>query len=178
MPRGARYNNELLPCGTRASYARGCRCTGCREANNLRRRLQYAEDPAQSRSTVHRYYQLNRVRILSYKQDHYEANKPAFSVRGAVRRARAARAEGSHTLAERSDRLEWFEHRCAYCGVTLVDIDWDHGTPLVRGGTNWIANLYPSCPTCNNTKYTKIVAEFLDWRRMRNLPLHPKATTT
>ena len=43
---------------------------------------------------------------------------------------------------------------CAYCGciVTSSDMTVDHVIPQACGGTDNIANLLPSCRSCNNDK--------------------------
>lgn len=49
---------------------------------------------------------------------------------------------------------------CAYCGAT-ENITVDHVVPLSRGGRHEISNLAPACLTCNCSKGTKSVEQWL-----------------
>ena len=51
---------------------------------------------------------------------------------------------------------------CAYCGITLLQMECDHITPIARGGDNSIGNLTTACPTCNRKKGKKTLEE---WKR-------------
>ena len=63
--------------------------------------------------------------------------------------------------------LVHFNFRCAYCGTKLnkKNRSLDHRTPLVRGGTNEISNLVPSCLRCNQRKHSMTAEEFLRHHR-------------
>lgn len=56
---------------------------------------------------------------------------------------------------KQADRLrvwEFFDYRCAYCGVELEhgNSDLDHLIPSSRAGSNHISNRVISCKTCNS----------------------------
>ena len=51
--------------------------------------------------------------------------------------------------------------RCAYCGVTGVQLQLDHIFPRSRGGPDLPENLTPACKPCNTSKGAKTVDE---WR--------------
>lgn len=55
--------------------------------------------------------------------------------------------------------------RCVYCGTSLVLVDGqpnsyrpDHVLPVARGGGDDVANLIPSCRSCNGKKGAKTIA--------------------
>jgi hypothetical protein len=47
-----------------------------------------------------------------------------------------------------------FDGKCAYCGedINFRSFVIDHITPIARGGSNKIDNLFPSCNDCNACK--------------------------
>lgn len=51
---------------------------------------------------------------------------------------------------------------CWYCGddVTGPRFHIDHLLPVCQGGTNDLANLVPTCPTCNMSKNGQTVEEY------------------
>lgn len=52
--------------------------------------------------------------------------------------------------------------KCAYCGdISSDNMSIDHMIPRSRGGSNCESNLMPSCRSCNSTKGTKTVEEFI-----------------
>ena len=67
------------------------------------------------------------------------------------------------TLAERYTLLhQWMSDgvTCAYCSMSLADTI-DHLTPLCRGGDNFVTNLVPSCRSCNSSKGSKLLSEWM-----------------
>jgi 5-methylcytosine-specific restriction endonuclease McrA len=86
--------------------------------------------------------------------------------------SRIARAKRSGescyiSLQDWRSLLARFKFRCAYCGTKLTkrNRSLDHKIPLVRGGTNEISNLVPSCLRCNQRKHSMTAEEFLRSRR-------------
>ena len=89
------------------------------------------------------------------------------------RRARKRDARGSASGAQIAARVAVYGGLCAYCGkVPYQDID--HVVALIRGGTNWPANLRPSCKRCNVLKaeetWTKVTfgSPVPDFRRTQD----------
>jgi 5-methylcytosine-specific restriction endonuclease McrA len=75
------------------------------------------------------------------------------------RRAREMGAVGNFTLAEWSQLLVRYGHRCGYCG-TAGPLQADHRVPLSRGGSHYIANILPACRSCNLRKGALSETEF------------------
>lgn len=59
--------------------------------------------------------------------------------------------------------LTIYDYVCAYCGEEARTID--HFVPVVLGGTNDIANLYPCCILCNSTAQAKVFPTFAEKQR-------------
>lgn len=55
--------------------------------------------------------------------------------------------------------LEEFEGKCAYCMKPATT--WDHIIPVARGGETIPSNIVPACTSCNSSKKTKDVFEWL-----------------
>jgi 5-methylcytosine-specific restriction endonuclease McrA len=56
--------------------------------------------------------------------------------------------------------LEKWQHRCVYCGATLVPLEVEHITPKARNGSARVSNLTIACDACNNRKSTQTAEEF------------------
>lgn len=75
-----------------------------------------------------------------------------------ARRARKLAAPGFATAEQLAARIAFYGHRCAYCGGPYDHLD--HVIPLSRGGSNWPANIRPSCEHCNLSKGAKLITEW------------------
>lgn len=90
------------------------------------------------------------IRVSKWAKNHPEK-------RAESQRKRRARKTGSQILPITIDmlamRLEVFGGRCAYCGGPFEH--WDHFKPLELGGPHILANMRPSCISCNISKGCK-----------------------
>lgn len=107
------------------------------------------------------YRAANREQCLESISLWYRAHPDKVRQYNARRRARAAGTTGSFTSEEFLELCSVFEYRCAYCGIESKSLCADHATPLSRGGSDCIDNILPACSSCNSSKGTKTVAEFL-----------------
>lgn len=76
-------------------------------------------------------------------------------------------AEKDHDLTA----LQWTALKeawggCAYCGATDGPFQKDCVLPISRGGTYELANVVPSCRSCNSSKCN---AEVTTWMRRKKL---------
>jgi 5-methylcytosine-specific restriction endonuclease McrA len=61
-------------------------------------------------------------------------------------------------------KAEW--GGCAYCGAVGTPLQKDCVLPISRGGRYVLANVVPSCRSCNTSKCN---AEVTTWMRRKNL---------
>jgi len=124
---------------------------------------------------VGRTYPLNR-----YLDDREKASIVSNKIQFLHRR----KIPGTVTIVQLLGRLEYFGWRCRWCGCSLEDdfevevmrsvwgdklfvdtcvnqMEIDHVIPVSRGGTNWPANLVPSCIACNLRKNRRDWREFI-----------------
>lgn len=64
---------------------------------------------------------------------------------------------------------ELFDGRCAYCPAMATT--WDHVVPVARGGQLKRGNIVPACVSCNSSKNTSDVVE---WIRRTGRSPHPE----
>jgi hypothetical protein len=109
-----------------------CWCPACKRAKDREATRQWRlENPKAQRAQSRRWKALNR---------------------GAL---------GWSTAKQDQARFDFYGGLCAYCGRDLAHgFHWDHVIPLIRGGTNWPANLRPACPKCNASKRDKPLSEW------------------
>lgn len=88
-----------------------------------------------------------RIANYSHKRRAHKLSNPAISVskRDWIRLCR-----------------RW-NNACAYCGV-VAPLGRDHIVPLSRGGQHSIGNLLPACRSCNSSKGSRFLIEWLVWR--------------
>ena len=79
------------------------------------------------------------------------------------RRALLKGAPGAYTTADWIVLCWASGWRCLYCGIPVTEktVVQEHRVPLVRDGSNDIANIAVSCATCNLRKGTKTDVEFM-----------------
>lgn len=55
--------------------------------------------------------------------------------------------------------LEAYDGKCAYCGVRAET--WDHIIPVSKGGVTDLWNIVPACKSCNSSKGSRDVYEWM-----------------
>lgn len=121
-----------------------------REANKVERALYMRNWRQEKREHRRAYDEAYRIAHPHQRAENQNA-----------RRARKIGNGGSHT------RLEWealkaaYSQACGYCHAARARLTKDHDIPLVRGGSDEIANIIPACLPCNRRKHAKTGAEFV-----------------
>ena len=99
------------------------------------------------------------------------SDRPCRTEAAMVRRCRELGAKGEHNFEAWHARFALFGYRCAWCGKAVARPHRDHVIPLAKGGTNWAANIVPSCGACNISKSDRHPREFVRSRMSRGLPV-------
>lgn len=161
-------NREVIQERKRAYYVANAdvikaRVAAWRKANpekdkalRARHRENHREERRQA--SLDRYYRLmeeNPEAVRAYRRQWTKTQKGIL----ANRAARTARRGAAYT----KESLEWIaslvDPLCGYCGEPATEID--HIQPISQGGTGELSNLTPACRTCNASKNSLGVEEFL-----------------
>jgi 5-methylcytosine-specific restriction endonuclease McrA len=138
------------------------------------RLLAKAKSP-ESKRRMADYYRRNREAIIKHVVARESADRTAANLRGHRYRARRRDAQGGFAKSEWLAKCEYWGWRCYLCGssVTKKTVHIEHRKPLSRGGSNWLANCAPSCPSCNHSKNIKTEVEYKSLRNeLSSLMLH------
>ena len=96
----------------------------------------------------------------SRSADYYKNNTEKRKMQSIKRYSLERGTKFLYTLDLWKDTLEYFDNRCAYCGVNGVRLEKEHVIPVSSGGGFTKNNVVPSCRKCNMSKFTK---EFNEW---------------
>ncbi len=127
-----------------------------------RRRRHYAKNRERIRARVKEQRLANPDRFRAVDRARYSRNPEKRRHQSRVARAKRTGSSCYLGLEDWKSLLRRFRFRCFYCRVKLTkrNRSLDHKIPLVRGGTNDIANLVPSCLRCNQRKNVQTADEF------------------
>lgn len=64
----------------------------------------------------------------------------------------------------RNTVFERDSYTCQYCGDKDSKLECDHIIPVVSGGSDELDNLTTSCISCNRSKGSKSLSDWLQWR--------------
>lgn len=87
-------------------------------------------------------------------------NRKFYSHMKALERlCRKRKNGGTFTKEEWDDVKKRFNFTCPNCNRSepKIKLTMDHIVPVVKNGTNYIANIQPLCQSCNTKKNTKII---------------------
>jgi hypothetical protein len=149
-------NPELIREHKRAYFAANrdrehARAKACYEAKR-------AERIAKSRAWV----VANREWVRERQRAWLSSNRDKDAQRRVRRRARKQGARVcDFNETQWREIVAYFGGRCAYCGEPSGRLEREHMQPLSRGGEHTAANIVPSCRTCNASKHTKTLIEWL-----------------
>lgn len=116
-----------------------------------------------------------KMRNRAYYQANYEREKARRELRAKTHpeerrtinrnsRARRRKAKGRHTKFDVERLFNKQNGLCVgidCCAILVFGYHVDHKTPLSRGGSNWSRNLQLLCPSCNDSKGTKTMREWI-----------------
>lgn len=134
-----------------------------RDAALKRSRNRYAKNKAAILSKQREYRAANQERRALKLRKWKAANADKVKVIAHRYRSRRSNAVGVCTAEQMKARFCYYGNKCIYCGC-VDNLTVEHLIPLSRNGTNWPANIAPSCSSCNSSKGAKTHAEFLSCR--------------
>jgi 5-methylcytosine-specific restriction endonuclease McrA len=105
----------------------------------------------------------NKQAIKKINAKGYKKNPDLYKHHAQVRRARKAKAGGTHTRKEWFAKVEAAGWKCHYCGSHLdrSSLIKEHAIALCKGGTDSIDNLVPACRPCNQRKHVSDYNDFI-----------------
>lgn len=77
-----------------------------------------------------------------------------------LRRSRKENTIYNYSDGTWQETLEFFNHKCAYCGQSNKPLTQEHIIPLSKGGYYTKQNIIPACHFCNTSKKDR---NLLDW---------------
>lgn len=93
----------------------------------------------------------------------YRAANPHVAINGVERRrARLAAVQSDLTSTEWREVVADFGECCAYCLRGDVKLEMDHIQPIASGGGHTRSNVVPACRSCNASKHSKELVQFLE----------------
>jgi 5-methylcytosine-specific restriction endonuclease McrA len=127
------------------------------------RRAYYESHKSHYRAQSREWQRKNKEKVKLSNYRWRERNPEAFRAITQRRRAKKSKAEGSYTAR---DLIALFKSQKGLCNGCLKSLPKsyhvDHIMPLCRGGSNWPSNLQLLCQSCNSSKGTKTMDEWLD----------------
>lgn len=146
------------------------------EKYRIKSRRWHREHKNKANAYARRWYRRNREQRRKYSQRYRKEHKAEraetyrrwarknpdkLKANNARRRARKAKASGTHSPRDIVLQYESQNGLCWWCGKPVGDsYHIDHRIPLSRGGSDAPSNLVISCPECNHSKYNKMPWEW------------------
>ncbi len=128
-------------------------------------------NPEKAKEKSRAWYQANRERAIATAQAYVEANAEKVAERKkAWLYVRRASGFGFNPEVEHftgADMVERYGDSCFYCEAGAFE-QVDHYVPVSKGGPHTLANVRPSCASCNNSKGSsdpEIFEGHLDYER-------------
>lgn len=118
------------------------------EANRAKSRQWQANNREYAREQKHTYRRTPQGRLASkIGGERYRVRKLGLLV--------------EYTQADWLRALDWWEHKCAYCGEHSNSLAQEHVVPVSKGGAHVPQNIVPACKHCNSSKRSTDAREWL-----------------
>ena len=125
-------------------------------------------DPGKIAAYRKAYYENNKEKAAVYGKAWAKANPEKVAAKSQNRRARKKDAGGSFIPEQIDEMLIAQGHMCRVCGTPITKpgndkgcFHVDHKIALVNGGSNCISNIQLLCPSCNLSKGTHDMKEWM-----------------
>jgi len=128
----------------------------------------YRENKAEIKRRQLSYYHKNKAQCAHSERAWRKGNPIRRRMSCTKSRARIFGVEDTLTEKEWLEIKTRFKNSCAYCGMTEKEhleryaelLHQEHIIPLIENGPNSVANVIPSCKSCNSSKRND---NFFDW---------------
>lgn len=150
---GNKWRKDAKYCSLDCYYANN---TGKKHAN-YKHGYGSSGTPEQRKEWYKRVYAKHKKRF--YNESRYKRLKNKY---GNI-------LKGYHSHEEWQRLLNEHNYKCYYCGKTLSDNEGkdkatrDHKLPIMRGGSDYISNIVPSCKSCNSSKGNMTATEYMEF---------------
>lgn len=100
------------------------------------------------------YYQKHKLQHLIRARKYRKTPKGRQVERSSWQRKRKDLKNSIKTLTleDWENTLAYFNHECAYCGISNEPLQQEHVIPLIKGGHYTKQNIIPACKSCNASK--------------------------
>ena len=112
-------------------------------------------------NATNRLWKKKHHSIVQERNAAYRKDNPRIAIWNHNRKSARIAGGSKFTLDEWNALMESYNGCCAYCGTDKKKMTVDHVVPLSRGGSNAIDNIAPACGTCNSSKGTKLLSEWM-----------------
>jgi hypothetical protein len=132
---------------------------------HLARTRKYVQENKEFVRKIHQEYnRKHKKRVTHTHRVWTHRNKNRVFEYHKRRRIALLASEGNWSIAQFEELCQRLEWKCPYCGCSLSwrTVTVDHIVPVVKGGSNRIENINPSCWSCNASKGAR---DLEDWKR-------------
>lgn len=134
-----------------------------RDKTIVRSREYYRKNKESFCASVKAYREKNIEKVLKYQKEYFasEHGKHVRSVNNHKRKSRVHSLESTLSGEQWTYALNYFEHKCAYCGDGDQKLHQEHFLCVSRGGGLTADNIIPACYRCNYNKRDMIAEEWI-----------------
>jgi hypothetical protein len=131
----------------------------CKEYDKNHYQLNKEREKEYARRRGPYYYLLNKD-IIKEKVMKYQANNKdrvrSYKLKNKIlRKNKLKNGINDYTTDQWLECIEYFNHKCVYCGIKTNVLTQDHIIPLIKDGGHTKNNIVPSCFSCNSSKNDK-----------------------
>lgn len=162
-----REEKNISDFGTNPGSKDGLR-NECKQCRNFKSKDRYENDLEfrEKESLRHSIIYQNNKAIILDRTKKWSKQNPDKKVEQAHRRRARLYGQLDFDLPPNFVNLikENQNNKCVYCSIDIKNkYTIDHVIPISRGGKHSIENIVISCPTCNFSKHTKTLQEWLEF---------------
>lgn len=168
---GAQYrlgNREEINARKREAWVSTERTQEQRSEAAARSRVWYTTHRTHAREAQKAYYVLHKPEIVAkataWIKEHPERYREFAKNWRIEHGTYRNRLVGDLTADQWLETLTYFNHACAYCLRTDIEITMDHLVPRSKGGLHTAANVIPACRSCNSRKHSNSIFVMLPRR--------------